>query len=151
MTIGWVSRNVVLWRVWLWCFVYVYLQVKWKLTADVLTLIVWLGLVILISMHLLESGSMLFRWFCCSRTSDNGHKWYCLSWIMLFGLRMIKSWRIYILSCDSFHSSFSFIRFVKFVKFIETLVFSFYKYRYELCTCVNIEIVTYAKKLLHEY
>ena len=48
----------------------------------------------------------------------------------------------------SFHySSFSFIQFVKFVKFFEVLVFSFNKYRYELCICVNLEIDTCAKNL----
>ena len=45
------------------------------------------------------------------------------------------------------YSSFSFIRFAKFVKLIEVLVFSFNKYRCELCTCVNLEIDTCAKKL----
>ena len=45
------------------------------------------------------------------------------------------------------HSSFSVIQFVKFVKFIEISVFSFNKYRYELCICVNMEIDTCANNL----
>ena len=41
--------------------------------------------------------------------------------------------------------------FVKLNKFWEILVFAFNKYGYELCTCINMEINTCAKKIKYAF
>ena len=74
--------------------------------------------------------------FCVVRNGLYGYQCYCSH---LMTKRKMKQ------------SSFSFIWFGKFVFFFEILVFSFNKYRYKLCTCVNMKIDTCAKISIHHY